>query len=407
LSKNKYRELFSDRSFIGFWIGFLGFGLGGALYSITLNWWVLETTNSEVQLGIVGMLTFLPMLIFSFFSGIITDIFNRKKLMIVSIFLRGMIITLFPILGYLQIIEVWHVYIITFIQGISLVFFINSAIAIMPQFIKKENLLAANALTDSSIWLANIFGYFSGGFLIDSFGIMNLFILSSIVFLGSSFTFILIEYVWEKKNKISLRNFFSDLYEGVKLIKTNRKLFILIITWMGINTLFAQGPLTIGWAAFSKRILNSGAQGYGLLVTSYSFSSLIGSLLIGHWGAKFKKGTLLIVGNIWGCIGMIFFIVSSDIILAMIIVFIWSFNIPLINVPFWTFVQESLPEEELGKITGVSFTLNSAMMPISTIMTGFIMQYVSVSLPFLLLGLAYLFSFILIYIRKETRILDL
>ncbi|MFX0057350.1 MAG: MFS transporter [Candidatus Hodarchaeota archaeon] len=406
MSKNKYLELFSDRSFIGFWIGFLGFGLGGALYNISLNWWVLETTNSEVQLGIVGMLTFLPMLIFSFFSGIITDIFNRKKLMIRALIIRGLLITAFPILGYLQILEVWHVYIITFIQGISQVFFINASIAIMPQFIKKENLLAANALVDSSIWLANIFGYYSGGILIDTFGIMNLLILSSMIFIGSSFSFILVEYIFEKRNFISLGSFFSDLYEGVKLIKKNRILFILVITWMCIHTLFAQGPLSIGWPAFSKRTLNAGAQGYGLLVTSYSFSCLIGSLLIGHWGAKFKKGILLIIGNIWGTIGMIFFIFSSNIFLAMIIVFIWSFNIPLINVPFWTYVQESLPEDELGKITGASFTLTFTVSPISTIMTGFLMQYFSVSLPFLLLAFSYFISFILIYINKETRTLN-
>ncbi|MFX1357848.1 MAG: MFS transporter [Promethearchaeota archaeon] len=406
MNKNKYRELFSDRSFIGFWIGFLGFGLGGALYSITLNWWVLETTNSEIQLGIVGALTFLPMLIFSFFSGIIADVFNRKKLMMIALITRGLIIIILPILGYLQILEVWHVYIITFIQGISLVFFLNSSIAIMPQFIKKENLLAANALIDSSMWLANIFGYYSGGMLIDTFGIMNLFILSSIIFIGSSFIFILLEHVFERRNFISFRNFFSDLYSGIKLIRKNRILFILVITWMCIHTLFAQGPLSIGWPAFSKSILNAGAQGYGLLFTSYSLSSLIGSLLIGHWGAKFKKGILLIIGNIWGIIGMIFFAFSTNIFLAMIIVFVWSFNIPLINVPFWTFIQESLPEKELGKISGASFTLSSVMMPISTMITGFLMQYVSISLPFLLLGFAYLISLILIYSNQETRKLN-
>ena len=90
----------------------------------------------------------------------------------------------------------------------------------------------------------------------------------------------------------------------------------------------------------------------------------------------------------------------------MIIVFIWSFNIPLINVPFWTFVQEKLPEDELGKISGASFTLSSAMMPISTLITGFLMQYVSISLPFLLLGFAYLINFILIYSNFEIRNLN-
>ena len=68
-------------------------------------------------------------------------------------------------------------------------------------------------------------------------------------------------------------------------------------------------------------------------------------------------------------------------------------------------MQERVPEEELGKVLGVSFTMSYALGPISTIMTGYIMEFISIPLPFILLGMAFLISFFLIYVSKETRTL--
>ncbi|MFX1320454.1 MAG: hypothetical protein ACFFAQ_02310 [Promethearchaeota archaeon] len=104
-------------------------------------------------------------------------------------------------------------------------------------------------------------------------------------------------------------------------------------------------------------------------------------------------------------LGIILFSFTTDLLFASIILFFWSFYFPLINVAYWTVLQERVPHEELGKITGVIFTLTSALGPVSTMMTGYLMEFVSITLPFLLFGIAFIVCFILVYLSKETRVL--
>ncbi|MFX1414981.1 MAG: MFS transporter, partial [Promethearchaeota archaeon] len=329
MKRSKYFELFGDKNFLFLWIGTLGFGLGGAIFSISLNWWVLIETNSEVQLGIVNTLIFLPMLILCFFSGLLTDMFNRLNLMVFSLMLRGIIILIFPILQSLQVIELWHVYILSFLQGISFPFFINSINAIMPEIIKRDNLYPANALIDSAMWFSNVVGYLSGGFLINTIGYISLFTISAYTLIIGSLMFFPIKYTYKSKaENISLRSIFSDINKGLKIMKNDSVLLILIITWTMIMMLFSNGPMSIGLPVFSERILNAGSEGYGILVTAVSASSLIGSLVIGHFGSSFKKGRLTLIGYVWGAVGILIFTFTTNIIFSTSILFLWSFYFP-------------------------------------------------------------------------------
>jgi MFS family permease len=298
------------------------------------------------------------------------------------------------------------VYVLAFLQGVSFPFFLNAINAIMPQIIKQEHLLPANALIDAAMWLANIIGSFSSGFLINSLGAMNLFLITAFIFIGGALTFNAIRYSFKRTaQKISSYSFSSDIKNGMIIIIKDRPLFMIILTWMAIMTFFANGVMTIGWPVFSKELLNAGAEGYGLLVTINALSSLIGSLIIGHWGSKIKKGILVLCGYLLGGIGMVFFIFVTDLYIALIIMFIWSFYYPFINVSYWTIMMERVPQENMGKINGAAFTIGSIISPISTMITGILFEQISIIFPFLLCSLAFILCFFIFVSNKESRTL--
>ncbi|MFW9996535.1 MAG: MFS transporter, partial [Candidatus Odinarchaeota archaeon] len=142
---------------------------------------------------------------------------------------------------------------------------------------------------------------------------------------------------------------------------------------------------------------------YGFLIVAISLSSFFGSVLIGQWGTKIKKGRLMILGFFWGSIAMFFFTLTRDLSTALIVAFLWNSCYPMINIPYVTVIQEQVPEKEVGKVFGVSSTIGAAMTPISIVLTGLIMKYVSVILPFQLFAAALGFCGLLILWNKETR----
>jgi MFS family permease len=404
MPQTKIFILFRSKGFLSLWFGNFFYSLGNGLFTICLNWWVLVTTGSEVQLGIVGTLNFLALMIFSIISGIIVDVYHRKKIIILSILFRGIIVLVFPILGIIGVLELWMVYIIAFTQYVTFPFLVNGITAMMPQFIEEDYIMPANAMLDTSYWLATIIGFLSGGFFIEALGLYNLIIISSVIFIISPFLFLGIPYNYQKREATpKLSGFLRDISEGFALIFKDKVLVIVIFTWTGLITIFSMGTTNFGWTVFSDQILNTGEVGYGLLVAASSFSAMIGSVMLSIWGQKFKMGLIFLSGLILGGIGTIFFSITTTLNISLIIIFITYFFFPMLNVPYWTVIQNRVPEKDLGKVSGASFTVNTGLSPISTFVTGVMMEHISVTLPFVLSGFSFLASFIIALFNKEFR----
>ena len=407
MSQSKFFNILGRKPFFLLLIGNVFYSLGNAIFTICLNWWVLVSTESEIQLGIVGTINFVAMMIFGIISGILVDTFHRKKIIFFSIMFRGLFIMIFPILGVSGLLQLWMVYLITFAQYTTFPFLVNGVTAIMPQFIEEEYMMPANALIDTSFWLSNIIGFLSGGFLINIFGIYPLIFISSLMFFISPFFFLKIPYLFERRiSNSSISDFFVDIKDGFHLMFKDKVLVVVIFTWTGIITLFSMGPTNIGWPVFSEKVLNANEIGYGLLVAVSSLSALIGSLALSIWGHRFKMGHIFLMGLILGGTGMIAFSFTSILSLSLLIIFITYFFYPMLNVPYWTALQNRVPEKELGKVTGASFTINTGLSPISTFFTGLIMENVSIILPFILSGFSFYMSFIIAFSNKELRKLD-
>lgn len=117
-------------------------------------------------------------------------------------------------------------------------------------------------------------------------------------------------------------------------------------------------------------------------------------------------GQIYLLGLILGGTGMILFSFTTTLPVSLLVIFITYFFYPMVNVPYWTTLQNRTPEKELGKVSGASFTVNMGLSPISTFFTGLIMENISIILPFILSGFSFYISFIIAFSNKEVRKLD-
>ena len=53
----------------------------------TLSWFVLETTNSAFNVGLIGFFGMVPFLVLGVFGGFLADNLNRKRLIVITQFL--------------------------------------------------------------------------------------------------------------------------------------------------------------------------------------------------------------------------------------------------------------------------------------------------------------------------------
>jgi MFS family permease len=72
------------RNFRLLWCGQLVSEMGTWMQSIGQAWLVLDLTHSPLQLGVVGALQLLPVLLFSLFTGVFADRWPKRRLLLLT-----------------------------------------------------------------------------------------------------------------------------------------------------------------------------------------------------------------------------------------------------------------------------------------------------------------------------------
>src|SRR5690349_3420212 len=172
-----------QRNFRLFWFGQMISLIGTSMQSIGQTWLVLELTHSAWQLGLVGALQAVPILLFSLFGGIFADRWPKRRVLLITqttamlqaLLLWGLIAT-----GTLQL---WHLYLLALLLGLTKSLGRPASQAFLVEMVGRENLSNAVALDSSLSTLARIVGPGLGGIIIAANGVSLLFLLNALSFL--------------------------------------------------------------------------------------------------------------------------------------------------------------------------------------------------------------------------------
>ena len=72
------------RDFRLLWLGLLISRIGSEMQVVAVNWQIYLLTGSAFSLGLVGLSRFLPVVLFSLVGGMMADMVERRKIMLLS-----------------------------------------------------------------------------------------------------------------------------------------------------------------------------------------------------------------------------------------------------------------------------------------------------------------------------------
>src|SRR5262249_55435833 len=101
-----------------YWFGQLISQTGSWMQRTAQDWLVLQLTHSAFALGLVTALQFLPIMLLSLIGGVITDRWSKHRLVIITQAAALIQAAIFATLVALGAIQLWHVYVLAFLQGI-------------------------------------------------------------------------------------------------------------------------------------------------------------------------------------------------------------------------------------------------------------------------------------------------
>jgi len=164
--KLSFARSLKSRPFAFVWIGQTISNLGDMIFYTALAWQVLSMTGSATAMGVVLVAAEIPRLVFMLIGGVAADRLPRKLIMLWSDGGRGLIILLIALLGWMHVLQFWHLVLQSFLFGFVDGFFNPAVRAITPELVEKDDLASANSLNSLSQTMSQLLGPALGATLV-------------------------------------------------------------------------------------------------------------------------------------------------------------------------------------------------------------------------------------------------
>ncbi|MCH7662835.1 MAG: MFS transporter [Chloroflexi bacterium] len=182
INTDKYRQILQHKSFRNFWLGFTFSGIGDAMARVALTWYVWEKTHSAAALGLLTFMYLAPVIVGGLAAGWLLDRYDRRKVIMIDNLVRGVVMSILPIVNWAGVLELWHVYAIAGVYGALMMISVAGGPALVPSLVPEEQLATANALETVSWTLSGVVGPPIAGLLLAQFGAMNVVIIDALTY---------------------------------------------------------------------------------------------------------------------------------------------------------------------------------------------------------------------------------
>lgn len=364
--------------------------LGDGIAAVAYPWLASAVTRSPFLIALSAVVSRLPWLIFTLHAGVITDRFNRKKIIVAMDFLRGLLAISvgavvflesdsLPSLSELTAItsletnySLYFVILITaFLFGLAEVLRDNSAQTLMPAVVEEKDLEKANGRMWSAESLTNSFIGPPLGSLVIGVAIFLPFFIDAVTFFIAAALIAAMKPTVRSFNpeaKSGPINFRAEIKEGFAWLWAHsllRPMAIILGLINGIASL--SGAIFI---LFAQEVLNTTVFIFAVLGTAGAVGGILGGLLGPKVSEKVGSGRALAIALFVMPASTLIIGFMSQWYLVWILVAIETFVAVLWNIVTVSLRQSLIPSHLLGRVNSVYRFFAWGTIPIGTLLGG-------------------------------------
>ena len=384
-----------------FWAG-VASKSGSSVTAVVLAFFVYSVTHNALALGSVAISETLAGMIFSLPAGTLADRYDRKRLMVLSDVVRGAGIAVLA--SYLVLIGFSLPFVVSVafvVAGVGTVFG-PAERALIPSLVSKASISDANGLVFSSRSFVSFVGASVAGVMIAAVGAPESLIYNTITFGVSA---LLLSFIHSTKpsgpTRITKSNLLSETKEGIKWLMSSPGLFQLTISAMFLNFFFTI-PFTY-YVVYSSA-LSSSSIVYGLLIGATLAGTAIGSMLVGRTKALRHSGKVWVLGYGFGVgLSVVALVLFPTIAVAMPVSLCMGVFYGFVGITWLTTAQLVVPGEMQGRYFGVDTLGSIAILPLSQLVGGLLVQSQGIMWTFLFSGMGLIITGVVFMLPRSLR----
>jgi MFS family permease len=361
------------------------------LFGLTVTVFGLTGTSTSVS---ILLLTFLvPAVVFGAIAGVFVDMFDGRRILIFTNVARGILFLLLVFFAD----QLALIYVVTAIVATLTTFFAPAEASMIPQVVKREQLIPANSLFVLALQASFVVGFAVLGPLAHTVvgTQMLILIVAAAYLLGGLLCSVLPSVPASSVGEASLASArsavaatFGQLREGIGYIRGHHNIFWSLTYLTMVSSLI--GVLGVLGPDFAKSVLGL-EEGDLVVVLLPLGAGLIGGIVVLNLVGRYLPRRRLIEGGMIALAGSLITLglvqdlpllhpdgdITPLLVVVVIVAFVAGVCYAFVAVPAQTSLQEELPVDVRGRVFGVLNMLVSMASFVPIIVVGPLADFVS------------------------------
>lgn len=360
--------------------------LGNGITSLAIPWFVLVTTGSPARTGIAGALVVLANVMSSVVGGAAVDRLGHKQASIISDLLSGITVAIIPTLHLLGMLEYWHLLVLIFAGAVFDAPGSVARTALVPRLARRAKMpleRANSAMQFADQSSRSLLGPLAAGLLIGLMGAASVLYVDAATFVLSIVIIgFLVRIPRHAMNQNAIDeasglpatdgSFIESVREGFRYVFHDDFLRLIIPISLLYNFIFSPTVAVI-LPVLARNVFDS-ASALGLIIASFGAGSAIGTLLYGWRGHRLSRYWTFMVAVVVMSIGFWILAASTTVWMAVVAMALCGLVIGPTNVLAITIIQGNVPEEMMGRVFGLLFSLGGALAPLGVFLGGIFIE---------------------------------
>ncbi len=396
-------KIFSSLRSRNYRLYFTGQGLsliGTWMQNIALSWLVYRLTGSVFLLGLIGFTSQIPTFILAPFAGVLTDRYNRLRIMTLAqicFMLQALTMTL---LVMFNLIEVWHIIVLSLVFGTISAFDAPARQSLVIDLIDNPDDLGNAIALNSAIFNgARLVGPAIAGITIAAFGEGICFLLNTLSFVAVITALMYIK-IPVKQVVINHTKFRKSFIEGFHYTFQSVPIRTLIVMLASLS-LFGL-PFIVLLPAYAKEILHGGSDTLGYLMSSLGAGALIAALYMASRKSVLGLGKIISVSVCSLGLAVLLASFSEKMYFSLIVFFFGGLAMVLSLSSMNTMLQTIADEDKRGRVMSFYAMALMGAAPIGNLLAGSIASGIGIPYTILICGAITVFAGIWFELNRKS-----
>jgi MFS family permease len=372
-----YRLYFSGQSIslIGTW-----------MQRTAVYWLIYSQTHSTFMLGVAVFAAQFPSFLFSPFGGVISDRYNRYRVLLITQIASLVQATLLTVLILFTQYQVWEILSLSVLLGIINAFDIPARQSMVNEIIEsKEDLPNAIALNSSMVNLARLIGPAVSGIILEIFGAGTCFFINALSFLAVIISLLYMRFpVYIQK--AHSKKIFREFKEGLSYLKRTPSIGFLILLLACISLLVL--PFIALLPVYAKVIFKGNASTFGYLNSAIGLGAVGGAIFLASIKAGVDLKKILFINLLLFGVALIIFSHMTNFPIALLFALLAGFGMMSQTTITNTIIQTNVSTEMRGRVLSYFVMAFAGMQPLGGLLIGTVSQYIGTPNTLLAQGIA-------------------